>query len=210
MNKLLMNSIDKGDTFENQLIPQSWCWMMDKLDQKFNVVEYINLLQVENHFEIIKQQLLLSKLESYTKNDRYVMFDHDTHYYIDGCSYSLSWFNIVKTFLDTDIPLDSLIVFYNGSGLLEQILPLIPRELQDQNCIPTIIDNRSECWIASLGAGEQRFINAFDKQINVNTHITRHAISMMGQKRIHRNILQNHIKENNLFDKIAVAYNNVS
>ncbi len=196
MNKLIMN------------IPvhPSYGWMIDKLDRKFNVVEYIDLLSVDTDFEMLKQELLLSRLDSYTKNDRYVIFDEDTHYYIDGCSYSLTWYNIIKMFLNIDIPLDSLIVFYNGSGLLEQILTLIPRELQNENCIPTIIDNRSKLW---LGRSEQRFINHFDKHRTVNTHITRHAISMIGEKRIHRNILQNHIKENNLFDKIAVSYNNV-
>jgi hypothetical protein len=185
----------------------SHSWIIDKLDRKFNVVEYIDLLSVDTDFEMLKQELLLSRLDSYTKNDRYVIFDEDTHYYIDGCSYSLTWYNIIKMFLDADIPLNSIIVFYNGSGLLEQILTLIPRELQNENCIPTIIDNRSKLW---LGRGEQIFINNFNKHRTVNTHITKHAITMMGQKRIHRNILQNHIKENNLLDKIAVAYNNVS
>ena len=185
-------------------------WMINKLDQKFNVVEYINLIVIDNDFDIFKRQLLLSKLEMYTKDDRYVIFDDDTHYYINNCSYSLTWYNIIKTFLDVDIPLSSIIVFYNGNGLSEQLSNLIPSELKDQNCVPTIIDNRSSCWITTIGQGEQKFINNFDKHRTVNTHITKHAISMMGMARVHRNILQNHIKENQLFNKIAVAYNNVS
>lgn len=192
----------------NLNMPQSWSWMIERLDQKFNVIEYIDIFKIDNDFEILKQQLLLSKIESYTKNDRYVIIDNDTHYYLDNCSYSLTWYNVIKTFLDVDIPLSSIIVFYNGSKLLEQILPLIPQELQDRNCVPTVIDNKSSCWVATLG--EKEFIHNFDKHRTVNTHITKHAISMMGLPRIHRNILQNHIKKNQLFDKIAVAYNNVS
>ena len=186
-----------------------WATMTEKLEKKFNVVEHIHLIKEDEDLEPLKQRLLRSKLKSYTKNDRYVMIDDDTHYYTDGSLYSLTWYNIVKTFLDTDIPLSSIIVFYNGSGLLEQILPLIPKELQDQGCIPTIVDLRSSCWVTAT-SGSMVFINDFDKHRISDAPITKHAISMMGQPRIHRNILQNHIKENQLFDKIAVAYNNVS
>ena len=184
-------------------------WVTEKLEKKFNVVEYYDLFSEDQDFELLKQKLLRSKLNSYTKNDRYVLVDAESSYYMDGCPYSLTWYNIVKTFLDTDIPLSSIIVFYNGSGLLEQILPLIPKELQEQNCVPTIIDNRSSCWITAISNGNA-IIDKFDKHRTSDTPITKHAISMMGRPRVHRNILQNHIKENQLFDKIAVAYNNVS
>ena len=86
---------------------------------------------------------------------------------------------------------------------------MVPKELQDQNCVPTIIDNRSNCWITAISNGNG-IIDNFDKHRTSDKPITKHAISMIGQPRIHRNILQNHIKENKLFDKIAVAYNNVS
>lgn len=184
-------------------------WVTEKLEKKFNVVEHIDLIVEDQDFELLKQRLLRSKLKSYTKNDRYVIVDAESGYYMDGCPYSLTWYNIIKTFLDTDIPLSSIIVFYNGSRLLEQILPLVPKELQDQNCVPTIIDNRSNCWITAISPGNG-IINNFDKHRTSDKPITKHAISMIGQPRIHRNILQNHIKENKLFDKIAVAYNNVS
>lgn len=186
-----------------------WATTNEKLEKKFNVVEHIHLIKEDEDLEPLKQRLLRSKLKSYTKNDRYVIVDDDTHYYTDSCSYSLTWYNLVKIFLDTDIPLSSIIVFHNGSGLLEQILPLIPKELQDQNCVPAIIDLRSSCWVTAT-SGTMMIVDNFDKDRISDKPITRHAISMMGQPRIHRNILQNHIKENKLFDKIAVAYNNVS
>ena len=184
-------------------------WVTEKLEKKFNVVEHIDLGVEDQDFESLKQKLLCSKLKSYTKNDRYVIVDAESGYYMDGCPYSLIWYNIIKTFLDTDIPLSSIIVFHNGSGLLEQILPLIPKELQDQNCVPAIIDLRSSCWVTAI-SGMMMIVDKFDKDRISDKPITKHAISMMGRPRVHRNILQNHIKENQLFDKIAVAYNNVS
>ena len=183
---------------------------IEKLNQKFNVVEYVYLGKTDDNFAQLKEQLLQSRLEEYTPNDRYVIFDDDIHYYLDNSSFSLTWYNIIKTFLDIDVPLSSVIVFYNGTGLLEQILPLIPQELQDRNCVPTIIDNKSSCWITAIGGEQTKFIQDFDKQRTSHMPIIKHAISMMGETRLHRNVLQNHIKENHLFDKIAVAYNNVS
>ena len=156
---------------------------------------------------MVKAQLLKSKLDSYTPNDRYVIFDSDTHYYVDGCSYSLTWYNIIKTFLDTDIPLNSIIVAHNGYGLLQQLLELIPKDLQEQNCVPHVIDQKSNVW---LDDHLSRFVEKFNKEKPVVNNINKHAVTMMGAQRIHRNILLNHIKEKQLFNKIAVAYNNVS
>ena len=164
----------------------------------------------DNNFDQLKTQLLKSKLSHYTPNDRYVIEDNDTHYYLPGCSYSLTWYNIIQTFLDIDIPLSSIIVFYNGYDLLERIMPLIPKELQNAQSVPTVVDLQSSCWMTVGGAHDNQFIENFDKDQPVTNQITKHAVSMMGVRRVHRNILYNHIKANNLFDKIATAYNNVS
>ena len=122
-------------------------WIEKSLRSKFNVIEFVALVNTDNNFEELKKQLLKSKLDFYTPNDRYVIEDNDTHFFMPGCSYSLSWYNLIQTFLDTDIPLSSMIVLYNGYGLLEKIMPLIPSNLQKQSCFPRIIDRKSDCWI---------------------------------------------------------------
>jgi len=162
---------------------------------------------IDNDFNLVKQQLLTSKLDCYTPNDRYIMFDDDTHYYVDGCSYSLTWYNIIKTFLDVDIPLSSIIVLHNGYGLLQELATLIPKQLQEQNCMPVVIDRRSSCWLSDTDC---EFIKNFNKEKPVVNTINRHAVTMMGRPRVHRHIIQNYIKEKQLFNKIAMAYNNVS
>ena len=183
-------------------------WAIDKLDNKFDVIEYINLGMIDHDIDALRKQLLLTKLDSYTTKHRYIIFDDDTHYYLDDCSYSLTWHNIIKTFLDVDIPLWLLLVFYNGSGLLDQLLPLIPKEQQGPDCLPYVVENTSEYWITAIGVQEQEFIQNFDKNKTINTMITKCAVSMMGVPRVHRNVLQNYFIENKLLNKIAVAYNN--
>ena len=185
-------------------------WVKTALQSKFNVIEFIDANAIDSNFEDLKKQLLKSKLDCYTPNDRYVIDDDDTHYYLPGCSYSLTWYNMIKTFLDADIPLSSMIIFYNGYGLLEQILPLIPAELQNQQCFPYIIDRKSDCWLLAGGDLDDMFIEKFNKDKPITNNITKHAITMLGAHRTHRNILYNHIKEKKLFNKIATAYNNVS
>jgi hypothetical protein len=185
-------------------------WVKTALQSRFNVIEFVDVYKIDNNFEDLKKQLLRSKLDFYTPNDRYVIDDDDTHYYLPGCSYSLSWYNIIQTFLDVDIPLSSIIIFYNGHGLLEQILPLIPHELQDLKCVPYIIDRKSDCWLIAGGYLDDIFIKNFNKEKPIVNTINKHAVTMMGKTRVHRNIIHNHIKEKQLFNKIATAYKNVS
>ena len=181
--------------------------ILELIQQKFNVLNTITVLDIDN--DMNKLVSMLNQNYVFNPNDRYVVLDPDTHYYMPNAKYSLTWFNIIKTFLNLDIPLWTMIVVYNGTNLQEQFDILIPKSLHDQ--MPTVIDLST-----ALTAFKE---NVFDSVNSVTNNksvtetvnqITHHCVTMMGVPRVHRNILFYQLKEKNLLDKVATSYRNVS
>jgi hypothetical protein len=181
--------------------------IIDLIKQNFNIIEHIKVLDIDENYDLLAQKLLQDHV--YRPEDRYLIEDTDTHYYLPNCDYSLTWFNIIKTFLDKDVPLWTIITVSNCINLKQQLYNIVPAELHSY--MPTIIDIEIalSAFNEPLFDTQIKINNTFDFADSVNT-IEKHAISMMGKPRIHRNMLYHQLMDKKLLDKVAVSYNNVS
>lgn len=169
------------------------------LSAKFNLLDIIELTDVDSDFDLLATRLAKTKKTHFNSKDRYLIGHLDTDYYLPHCPYGLSMFNLVRTFLHNDIPLNTLILFTNHFGIRKEFEILIPKEMHEHN-FPTIID---DCIMVAnmvrLGLNQE--------ECNVDeVSIENHGISMLGEARIHRNMLLNQLLERNLLDTYAVSY----
>jgi len=168
---------------------------------KFNILSETDLLEVNDNFDILKQRLLNTKKNTFLPNDKHIIIHYDTDYYLPECPYGLTIFNLIKTFIDVDISLNTIIFITNHKDIIKEFKTLVPESKWDYN-LPIIIDDCISCFThASISAYKSKNIPINAKKIN------KHAVCMMGVQRIHRNILFNHITDKNLFNKIATSYN---
>ena len=157
-------------------------------------------MDIDRDFDLLKKQLLETKKPIFQPNDFYLAEDNHGHYYLPHCNYSLTTFNLIRTFQEVDISLNRCIIFTNQPGYLDGVKLLVP----DPNELPIVFD---DCW----SAFENHHLDSPAWQnIDIDAHaIERHALTMLGVPRLHRNALYNHIQKNNYFDKIATSYRGV-
>ena len=173
------------------------------LNNKFNIIEEIDLINTDFDFSILKNILLKTKKDHYTNIDKYIIIHYDTDYYLPHCPYGLTIFNLVKTFTEVDISLDNIIFVTSYPGIKKEFELLVPEYEQPYN-LPIIIDNCITCFNDELHA----IRNALPNNVVKIDTIEKRAVCMLGQSRAHRHILYNFIKKHNLFDKIATSFNN--
>ena len=169
------------------------------LQKRFNLLTLIDIDNIDENWDILKDILVQTRKEIYQPNDRYVIVHSDTDYYLPECPYGLSIFNLVRTFLHNDIPLNTLLLITDHKGIRKEFELLIPDEMHEHN-FPTIVD---DCLTA--------LVNTRIGMNQEETHfkesdIVKHGVSMIGIPRIHRNMLYNQLREQNLLDTYAVAY----
>jgi len=175
---------------------------LSEISKHVNILANISLILIDDDFEKLRSILLRTKKETFQHNDYYVICHGDTDFYLPGSPYGLSIFNLVRTFQEVDISLGRVIFVTDHLGIEEEFKFLIPQKLH-QFDLPLIIDN---CMSAS---SDLMLDNFCYPDINVNpAKIKKHALCMMGAKRIHRNGLFHFLKNNNLLEKIVTSYNN--
>jgi|APSaa5957512535_1039671.scaffolds.fasta_scaffold08608_5 hypothetical protein len=171
-------------------------------NKKFNIIHIFDLGLIDHDFDILKQHLQKTKKKQYQPDDKYLIMHYDTDYYLPGCSYGLSIYNLIKTFVESDIPFSTILFITNHVGIKQEFLTLIPK-LEHRYNFPTIVDNCVTCLTSASIASS----SAIDIPLNTSK-INKNAICMLGVQRPHRNVIFNFIKKNRLLDKIATAYNN--
>ena len=175
--------------------------MIVVLEQYINIVGRINLLEIDQDFDLLKTQLLDTKKPIFEPIDFYLTEDYHGNYYLPHCNYSLTTFNLVRTFQEVDISLNRCIIFTNQPGYINGLKSLIA----DTKELPIVFD---DCWSVF---GNNNLGNPAWQDIGINAHeIERHALTMLGAPRLHRNALYNHIRKNNYFDKIATSYRGIN
>jgi len=173
-----------------------------QLATKFTLLDNISLLDYYQDWEAFAKRVRQTHKEVYDYKDRYLIDHSDTDYYLPECPYGLIAFNLVRTCLYEDIPMNTLIIVTKWKGLHKEFELLIPEHMHKHN-FPTIID---QCFTgfknSRLGLNQPKVEN------NVSD-ITKHGVSMMGVPRIHRNILFRLMKEHNMLDDYAVSYQGI-
>jgi len=173
-----------------------------QLATKFNILDDIRLQSYTDDWTAFAQRLKKTHKVTYDTHDRYLLDHSDTDYYLPGCPYSLTTFNLVRTCLHEDIPMNTLLIVTNHISLHKEFEMLIPNHMHKHN-FPTIVD---QCVTAfkntRLGLNQDHVDN------NI-LDITRHGVSMIGEPRIHRNILFRLMKKHNLLNDYAVSYRGI-
>ena len=172
---------------------------VDALQKRFNTIALLDINNIDKNWDILKDILVATRKIVYKPKDRYIIVHSDTDYYLPGCPYGLSMLNLVRTFLHNDIPLNTLLLITDHKGIKREFEILIPKEMHEHN-FPTIVD---DCLTALVNTRigmnqEETYFNESD--------IVKHGVSMMGVPRIHRNMLYNQLRQQDLLDTYAVAY----
>jgi hypothetical protein len=164
----------------------------------------MKIIDYSHDWDAFAQRINLNRKEEFDDTDRYLIDHSDTDYYLPKCPYGLSMFNLVKTCLHKDIPMNTFVIFTNHIGLHREFEILLPDHMHKHN-FPTIID---QCLVAGI-ENTRLGTKVPDIEFDVKD-ITKHGISMMGKPRIHRNILFNLIKDHKLLNDYAVSFSGSS
>jgi len=172
------------------------------LNKKFNILGEFDLINYDSDFNLLRTHIANCRKQIFSSTDKIIIVHKDTDYYMPNSSYGLTVYNLYKTFLELDISLSTMIIVTNHKGIESDFKNLIPLHEQQYN-FPIIIDTliSTSNWYEEL--------RPTLKDIEFNANISHNAICMMGAKRIHRNILFNVFKKNNLLNKIICTYNNI-
>lgn len=169
------------------------------LQTKFNIIALLDINNIDQDWNILRDVFLDTRKEVYNSNDRYVIVHTDTDYYLPHCPYGLSMFNLVRTFLHNDIPLDTLLLVTDHKGIKKEFEILIPKEMHKHN-FPTIVDDcLTGFYCARLG------MTVTEPNFKEDS-IVRHGVSMIGVPRVHRNMLYNQLCDKKLLDAYAISY----
>lgn len=170
------------------------------LNNKFNILGEFDLVMYDDNFEMLKTHIANVREKKFNPDDKFIIVHHDTDYYMPHCPYGLTIYNLYKTFVELDISLSTVILITNHKGIIKDFKSLIPNNEYQYN-LPLIIDEY-------LSAFNDIYLPTSLKIKEFDTDISHHAISLLGAKRIHRNILFNEFKGRNLLKQIICAYNN--
>lgn len=174
------------------------------------VKQYVNILDIlsvptfDQDFDVLRNRLLKTKKQEYNHRDYYVIEHYDPQYYLPHCPYSLTTFNLVRTFQEVDISLGRTMIFTNNLGYINEFKVLIPEDLH-QFGLPVMFDK----YLANMPFNHIKSQDCKDYQdipIN-NTKIEKNCLTMIGKDRVHRNVLYTHIKTNDYLNQIATVYN---
>jgi hypothetical protein len=173
--------------------------LYQKLATKFTILDSIRLFRYFHDWEAFAKRIKQTHKEVYAHRERYLIDHSDTDYYLPKCPYGLNMFNLVRTCLYEDIPMNTLIIITNHIGLQKELELLIPEHMHKHN-FPTIID---KCITAFKNVRTGLNLPIADYSVD---EIIKHGVSMMGVPRVHRNLIFNLMKKNNLLDDYAVSY----
>ena len=172
---------------------------INTLREYINIVDILNVIEFDQNFNLLKDRLIQTKKEVYAPKDFYVIKHYDPQYYLPHCKYGLTTFNLVQTFQEIDISLGRVIIVTNNPGYLDEFKLLIPDRLHQYD-LPIVFDDCISAFV------NNHLDNSKWNNIAINNDkIEKHALTMMGHGRVHRNVLYNHIKKHNYFDIIATA-----
>jgi len=173
---------------------------INTLNENIDIVDIFNVKTFDQDFNLLRDKLIQTRKQAYKPKDFYVIKHFDPQYYLPHCGYSLTTFNLVRTFQEVDISMGRTIIFTNNPGYIDEFKLLIPDALHQYD-LPIVFD---DC-IAAFS--NNCLENPKWDDISINSDkIEKHGLSMMGSSRVHRNALYNHIKKHNYFDMIATSY----
>lgn len=175
--------------------------LRELIKNSYTIIDEIDITSVDNNFKLLSDRLASTKKLKYNDDEKYVIVHYDTDYYLPHARYGLSMYNLTKTFMELDISLSNVIFVTNHKGIKKEFKLLMPDNNYD---MPIIIDDCLSCF-----ATHSVLINTMQDIPNNFDKISKHAICMIGNKRVHRNIVYNALTASNLLNKVVTSYNNI-
>lgn len=177
------------------------------LEQHVNIVSTIDILKIDYDFDLLKKQLIATKKSQYDIKDFYLVSHFDLEYFMPGSNYSLTAFNLIRTFQEVDISTGRILLVTNCFGYLESFKSLIPNELHEFE-LPLVIDDCISASPANYATFEQ-CSSLVDLPLDQQT-VEYPALCLMGRSRVHRNAIFNCLNDDNLLSKVVTSYRNYS
>ena len=166
-----------------------------KSHYKFDAI--FDLLKYDLDFNLLKQQLLSLRKESYESNYRFIFLHYDTEYYITQNSPGLTLLNLQRLLSKLDIPNYFCLILTNQE-IGQSLKTLAETESTDDVPISHIVNFLHTPTFTMSNTAE---VALSPDKINSK------YISLNGVPRTHRRLLVSILKNKNLLDKGIVSYN---
>ena len=121
---------------------------VNALQKRFNIIALLDINNIDQNWDILKDILVATRKIVYEPKDRYVIVHSDTDYYLPGCPYGLSMLNLVRTFLHNDIPLDTLLLITDHKGIKKELL-LTLKQLEKEISWPWLLQSFVDPFLTS-------------------------------------------------------------
>lgn len=162
------------------------------LHAKYSIVASFRMNKFDTDFKKFEQDLRSIKKDHFHANERIVIEHVDTDYYLRDFPYGINLYNLFTAFKQADIPLFVMLLYTNNFGIQREIELLAP----DPFDRPTLV----ESFLTTTHYSQ----DYTDLPIAVE-EITKPALCMMGQARVHRYAMFNFLSEQNLLPCVAVS-----
>jgi len=166
----------------------------DFINADVNVLNVFNLLDYDQNFDLLVEQLTAIKKDQYTPSDKIIILHNDTEYFYYGNKLGFTMHNLLTCWRDLDIPYHVMVVYTNHSDLDAAIDPFIVHQRDRPLIIPTLVNNHS--WNGVLAV----------PTFTASKKISHSAFCLLGVERQPRTKFFQYLVKNNLFDYIKVNY----
>lgn len=172
---------------------------LSALKEKYKISNIFRVADFDQDFNLLRKQLQALKKEVYDPNDRIIVVQFDTDYYVDE-RVGVNLINLFTIWKEIDIPLWVMIYYTNNIGVSQEIDYICRYDHTKDR--PTVI----ETFFNPLNYVP----GSYPTDLNLEVEsIKYHALCMMGgTTRSHRFALYNHIKH--LATRIVLTIRGVS
>jgi hypothetical protein len=166
------------------------------LKSKFNIKLALDCRKFDTNPDLLVEQLSIYQGQYFNQQDKILLVHMDTDYYDPLLPAGLIPINVTRIFKNLDIPFCSLIFVTNHYGIGREFDFLLKdyHELDRPTVIETLLSP------ALLSDRDNHKL----PQISFN-EIEKPGLCMMNKERSHRVAFYNFLRNNKLFDKIAVS-----
>jgi hypothetical protein len=159
---------------------------------KYSIVARFRMNKFDTDFKKFEKDLLSIKKDHFDTDERILIEHVDTDYYLKEFPYGINLYNLFTAFKQADIPLFVMLLFTSNFGIQREIELLAPNP-SDR---PTVV----ESFLTTTHYSQD--YNDFPLAVE---DITKPALCMMGQPRVHRHAMFNFLSEQDLLSCVAVS-----
>jgi hypothetical protein len=177
---------------ETELYPEA----VDILKKYFVFDKVFNLCHYDQNFELLYQELLKLKKDSYSPNYRFIFLHHETEYFLNHYSPGFTIINLQRVLQKLDIS-NGFCLIISQQDLTTQLELVRQQESNDSDAIGCV---QTGMFVGAV-------LQPWDTTDIGIDNIHKVYASLNGVPRFHRRVLVSLLKEKNLLDHGFVSYN---